>query len=97
MVRKTSPGTPDKSCECGENRKIERSPETSTDSVCAWCGSPLGVKSGPCVGEGGTISHGVCETCARELEREAERLFPDGDDGGCRSRDPSAVARRSKD
>jgi hypothetical protein len=96
VVCKASPGTPGKSCECREEVTIEHLPETSADSICAWCGSVLGVKSRPCVGEEGAISHGVCEACAREVERQAERLYPAGDDCGCRSRHPGLVEGRSK-
>jgi hypothetical protein len=96
MAYNASAGSAAQSRECGEELTIEHSAETKGDSVCAWCGSLLGLKSRPCPGERGAISHGVCEACAREVERQAERLFPAGDGCGCRSRDPGATQRRSK-
>jgi hypothetical protein len=47
--------------------RIEYAAKTTAYRVCAWCSCLLGVKSWPSVWEESTITHGVCETCMRQL------------------------------
>jgi len=34
--------------------------------VCAWCGKTLGYRKG---GKVGDITHGICKSCVRRLEK----------------------------
>jgi hypothetical protein len=58
----------------------EDSAKTTAYRVCAWCGSLIGVKHWASLWEESTVTHGVCEPCAQELRRSADRLPAVADD-----------------
>lgn len=42
------------------------------ERICAWCGTSLGVLSGPRQ-DGYPVSHGICDACVRDVEAELPR------------------------